>query len=139
MTSKEALMLLINSTKPSIWKDNFKFRNLKTNEEKTAEEIFNIIYDDLSRLEQLDSIKEELGIDLITLFNVLNDGFYFKYKDKIINSNDYVCEIRVNLRGNWGCNIISNKLAFILLSIKFKDYGKTWALTKEELEKLNNK
>lgn len=36
MTSKEALMLLINSTKPSIWKDNFKFRNLKTNEEKNS-------------------------------------------------------------------------------------------------------
>ena len=98
-------------------------------------------YTDIVRkLGILEDIEEELGIDLITLFNVLKDGFYFKYKDKIINSNDYICEIRVNLRGNWVCDIMSNRLDFILLSIKFKDYGVTWALSFEELEKedLNN-
>lgn len=89
MTSKEALMLLINSTKPSIWKDNFKFRNLKTNEEKTAEEIFNIIYDDLSRLEQLDGIKEELGIDLTILFKALRDGVFIN-ESGIVNEIDLI-------------------------------------------------
>ena len=86
----------------------------------------------VDKLGALEDIEEELGIDLITLFKALKNDFYFKYKDKIISSNDYLFQIRANIRGNWIFDIISDNLS--LLSIKFKDYGKTWALTKEELE-----
>ena len=87
----------------------------------------------VDKLGKLEDIEEELGIDLITLFKALKDGFYFKYKDKILSSNDYFLQITVDLRDNWTFDIISGHLS--LLSIKFKDYNKTWALDKQTLEK----
>lgn len=83
------------------------------------------------KLFELENIEEELGIDLITLFKVLKNGFYFKYKDKILSSNDYLFQISVTSRGNFIFDIFIHNLSFLL--IKFKDYGKTWALTREEL------
>lgn len=90
---------------------------------------------DLERLEKYKSIEEEIGIDLITLFKAVKNDFYFKYKDKIISSNDYSFLTRANIRGDWVLDIISDNLSLLL--IKLKDYGKTWALTKEELENDN--
>ena len=86
----------------------------------------------MNKLGELEDIEEELGIDLITLFKALKNDFYFKYKDKIISSNDYLFQIRTNIRGNWIFDIISDNLS--LLTIKIKDYGNTWWLseTKEE-------
>ena len=88
-----------------------------------------------NKLGQLEDIEDELGIDLITLFKALKNGIYFKHK---IQRDDI---------------ILHTKIDFFCLSIKalvnkytdelddyhftnyfFKDYGKTWALTKEELE-----
>ena len=86
----------------------------------------------LTKLGQYEDIEEELGCPLEVVFKALKNDFYFKYKDKIISSNDYLFQIRTNIRGNWIFDIISDNLS--LLSIKFKDYGKTWALTKEDLE-----
>ena len=95
----------------------------------TPSEIDNAIY---KKLKSLEDIEEELGIDLIILFKALKYGFYFKYKNKIISSNNYLFQITVNIKGNWIFDIVDYYLS--LLSIKLKDYGKTWALTKEELE-----
>lgn len=89
----------------------------------------------MDKLSKLEDVEEELGIDLITLFKALKNGFYFKYKNTIISSNDYLFQIRTNIKDNWIFDIISDNLS--LLSIKFKDYGKTWALTREELENDN--
>ena len=94
----------------------------------TPSEIDNAIY---KKLKSLEDIEEELGIDLITLFKALKYGFYFKYKNKIISSNNYLFQITVNIKDNWIFDIVDYYLS--LLSIKLKDYGKTWALTKEEL------
>ena len=51
MDSKEYLELLATFLKPTVWKDGFELRNLKTGEAKTAEEMLDIIYDDLEILE----------------------------------------------------------------------------------------
>ena len=78
------------------------------------------------------TIEEELGIDLITLFKAITKGFYVK-------SNDFMkahyhfspCLFKTNNdyeRANE--YIIEYGKDFVFL----KDYGKTWALTKEELE-----
>ena len=81
------------------------------------------IYD---KLFDLEDIEEELGIDLITLFKAEKDGiwynsngtFYFNYFDV---SLAHRCFRRyVDYFRNY-------------MSFDFKDYGKTWALTKEEL------
>ena len=83
------------------------------------------------KLFELENIEEELGIDLITLFKALKNGFYFKYKDKTLSSNDYFFQISVTSKGNFIFDIVVHNLSFLL--IKFKDYGKTWVLTREEV------
>lgn len=81
----------------------------------------------LQKLGQLEDIEEELGIDLVTLIKAEKDGiwynsngtFYFNYFDV---SLAHRCFRRyVDYFRNY-------------MSFDFKDYGKTWALTKEELE-----
>lgn len=81
----------------------------------------------LKEYEQLKIIGEELGIDLITKDRVERaDEVYSKFYDEYIDDftlHRYGVEInnRYDASGN----------NHILL---YKDYGKTWALTKEELE-----
>ena len=78
------------------------------------------------KLCQLEDIEEELGIDLITLFKAQTEGFYVKT----------VCGIFSVLLSEWRFNLIKKEIHRITFSdhYYFKDYGKTWALTKEELE-----
>ena len=70
-----------------------------------------------NKLGQLEDIEDELGIDLIILFKMIRDGFYIKTSDDIL--------------------FFKNEDKYEMLK-KYKDftndYGKTWALTKEELE-----
>ena len=88
-----------------------------------------------NKLGRLEDIEEELGIDLITLFNIdkqLNTKkeIWFKIED----------EIEENLRCDSYYIIDLKHKAFVKIEYEpldylyFKDYGKTWALTKEELE-----
>jgi len=86
----------------------------------------------MTKLQVIENIEEELGIDLITLFKALTNGLYGKF---------YLENGEPNIIFN------SNKFNFIDKEHKcfdsyfsphpthlyFKDYGKTWALTKEEL------
>lgn len=96
-----------------------------------------------NKLADLEDIEEELGIDLVTLFKVLNSkelykkgvftNFVTKPEEKIVKrefKQIYLInfldakEIRIEIVGN------SYREA-----LYFENYGKTWALTKEELEK----
>lgn len=86
----------------------------------TVEE-FKSIREDLDRLEQYKSIEKELGISLITLFQALKEGIY----DKYIYYDD-VCLL--------GDKIYACPLDIFDTSFYLKDYGKTWALTREELK-----
>ena len=79
-----------------------------------------------NKLGQLEDIEEELGIDLVTLFRALKDGVYMNTK-----MFDFVKEEHpkiVHYKNGW--RILVKGSVF-----QFKTYGKTWALTKEELEK----
>ena len=98
-----------------------------------------IIGNPVDKLGQLEDIEEELGIDLITLFEALKNKVYSKHPEtgevsRIILTELYYCTRKWNIGcvsmkfnkqenscDSWDCNP--------------KDYGKTWALTKEELEK----
>lgn len=69
-------------------------------------------------LGKLEDIEEELGIDLITLFKALKNGIYGRVGDEIEH-------------------ILAPHFSFCYQKIyiyKLTDYGKTWALTKKELE-----
>ena len=94
---------------------------------KLKDEELSTELDSIHKLGQLEDIEEELGIDLITLFKALKYPIYVKEIDE-----------------TWWC---SNRLyfglgeAFIVITdlnrkdiiLPLKEYGKTWALTKEKL------
>ena len=74
------------------------------------------------------NIEEELGIDLITLFSILRTGGYIWVKNcKGINYWHIVSLRQRGLDKQWYLTYSNN------VRVKLKDYGKTWALTKEEL------
>ena len=89
---------------------------------KYEHDLFKDVY---CKLEQLEDIEEEIGIDLITLFKALKNGIYKKGRN--------------NLKGL----ILYSKMPMFSYYHKtidaelIEDYGKTWALTKEELEEWN--
>ena len=80
------------------------------------------------KLCQLEDIEEELGIDLITLFKALKNGFWYKKENDIfyISKNDY-------LLTSGAIHYVGKGLIFAGLFLSNIDYGKTWALTREEL------
>ena len=81
---------------------------------------------DLEILERYKNIEEKLGISIATLIKAVKNGIY-DIEDKCyrkvsyINSRALICEIDDPYD--------SYKFYFL-----YKDYGLTWALTREELE-----
>ena len=90
----------------------------------------------LDKLGQLEDIEEELGIDLITLFKALKNGFWS------IDKNKHIYKMKPT-KGNGGAMSYYASLDYIITEDTYydeeyfllKDYGKTWALTRKELEK----
>lgn len=90
------------------------------------------------KLGQLEDIEDELGIDLVTLFKALkNKELYWKTnKYGIIKTTFDNESLRPEVSfdnyidNEWSIGLVSNALSDDEL---LKDYGKTWALTKEEL------
>ena len=103
----------------------------------------------LTKLGQLEDIEEELGIDLITLFKVLEEKTAFykgavipiwyepyqigEYKESDIRGID-LSNFHKSKRGNWCFDAYDHHNKLAPKNLFLKDYGKTWALTKEELE-----
>ena len=82
-------------------------------------------------LEAYQDIEEELGIDLITLFKALKNGFYGKtwngkIKHYTSKTHDFGFDTKRLLTFSTGYEIDDE--------YAIKDYGKTWALTRKELE-----
>ena len=86
-------------------------------------DLFRDIY---CKLQELEDLEEEIGIDLITLFKALKDGIY-------INEDGSVYKDCIKSIEHWsdGWGFISND---DYIEVLFKDYGISWALTEEELE-----
>ena len=94
-----------------------------------------IIEKDLDKLEEHRKIEKEIGIDLITLFNIdkqLNTKkeIWFKIEDEIDENLRFDSYYIIDLKHKAFVKIEYEPLDYLY----FKDYGKTWALTKEELE-----
>ena len=101
---------------------------------KYEHDLFKDIY---CKLQYLEDIEEELGIDLLTLFKALKNGIYLKFGSEK-NTGVYY-EHRAILPRHFdkdykGYFIDLQLELSINFNFYFKDYGKTWALTKEELE-----
>lgn len=86
-----------------------------------------------NKLHDLEDIEEEIGIDLITLFKAYTNGFYVKGEAE----KQYI-----DFENCLNATAFKNKEMFYghkrtYQYVKLFDYGKTWALTKEELENDN--
>ena len=88
-----------------------------------------------TELKQYKDIEDELGIDLLTLFKSLKDGIW-TWNDK--DHKEHFFEKPLGLTKF----VMENKYeeketkTYRLVGVDYyelKDYGKTWALTKEEL------
>lgn len=92
--------------------------------------ITNAIYDKFGKLEDLE---EELGIDLFTLFKAKQIYWRIRYIDtgeySEIKKSD---RVHLDLK-NRDLKVYEEYDDFGF-SLDLKDYGKTWSLTKEELE-----
>lgn len=87
---------------------------------------------ELKEYKQYKAIEQELGIDLATLFKALDK------KQRIFVLNEYDMRV-VELPVRYASRKLVDGEIFINISgcfanFKIKDYGKWWALTKEELE-----
>ena len=97
----------------------------------------------INKLGQLEDIEEKLGIDLITLFKALNNGVYVRLEEK--NDIDFIEQVSMDNIMEYPCFYYCNENTINLgglirpsyTDLYFKDYGKTWALTREELERGN--
>ena len=93
-------------------------------------DLFRNIY---RKLQDLENVEEEIGIDLTVLFKALKNGvYYFDEQGQLIHDyvwlvNDYVAEG------------VPDKLSFSFKTshnrqiLLFEDYGKIWALYKQQL------
>lgn len=91
-------------------------------------------------LQKYKNIEEELGIDLVTLFKAITYGFFYKHKYRnyptTIEFADtyrkFIYREGADEKNAWciGVDGMDEYMPIFYL----KDYGKTWALTEEELE-----
>lgn len=114
--------------------------NRLTIKDKAIRDNFNAEY---AKLADLEDIEEEIGIDLITLFNALKNGIWSSKKGNEIEK----IEITENLRLVLDCNGSTDKTNFWILDYYemnadrtnsidnwwIDNYGIDWALTREEL------
>ena len=90
------------------------------------------VYDDIycgkhiDKLGQIEDIEEELGIDLLIIAKAVLKGVYVKHP---YNSIDYE-----PFRIDYVIDYKTNEEWILVCGMYIKDYGKIWALTKEELE-----
>ena len=86
------------------------------------------------------NVEKELGIDLITLAKIQEEGVYvkehidFELEDSFEYSYFLPTEIRVNFKEK-KLLLYFEDIHDVLYSLDFNQYGKQFAVTKEELEK----
>lgn len=88
----------------------------------------------IKKLSQLEDIEEELGVDLLTLFKAMKQGIYYVYdtgerKDIYFAKKNFYDDLMLCKGHSEWFLFISREVPAVL-----SDYGKKWALTKEELE-----
>ena len=105
------------------------------------------LFGSLQKLGQLEDVEVKLGIDLITLFKAFTQPIFYKTKDNKIEKiwlEHFVPSMKgeeLHTRGK--SSAIHSKNASLFISTPYtygekhfacKDYGKTWALTEDELK-----
>ena len=99
-----------------------------TIKDKIIRDTFNAEY---AKLADLEDIEEELGIDLITLFKALKNNKVWVRTLKNNFHKSIECREGVRIESFFWLNVKNSDGHWV--DYRIKDYGKTWALTKEEL------
>lgn len=97
-------------------------------------------YDIYNKLSKLEDIEERLGIDLATLFKAMEDGFYVNDRGGCATNNKVAAAI-LTIKFPYGekpyfvleGNALMYTSMYGFVRVRPEEYGKTWALTKEEL------
>ena len=121
------------------WYEDFVFsmRNRLITENEIKDSIYN-------RLKLLEDLEEDIGISLLTLFRILKHGrIIYKYKPFCASKQIILESCIINglfyESGQYGLEVYNeeddideeyNDFKYVYI----KEYGKTWALTREELE-----
>ena len=106
---------------------------------KEANNECDIIEKDLDKLSKLEDVEEELGIDLITLFNIYNQLCKQRYVFKKFSDTGEVVKVDLD-EGYFVVDFKGKQIVWIDRGepsnwYEFKDYKKTLAFTREELDK----
>lgn len=87
---------------------------------------FETIEKDLDEFSEYKKLEEKVGLSLFIINKALTDGIWFKY-----DSLKPIIFVEP-------CDVYPTKGSYLRIFnttvLEFKDYGKTWALTREELE-----
>ena len=105
--------------------DELGFRASNLCDEETNSRMIKDIHKALNELIELKDIEEELDFDLIILLKALMNGIYVT--DDGYRGYDIIYSLGYR-KNSWGF-----KTYYRELELSFSDYGKIWALTKEEL------
>ena len=108
---------------------------------------YQLIENAVDKLGELEDIEDKLGIDFLTLFKAIHKGVWAKNSRQgihFISHITWLCEVSeikqldgtTKLTPFYGFNVWrGNNQDEDDTMYRIEDYGKTWALTKEELEK----
>lgn len=83
------------------------------------------------KMGQIEKIEQKLGIDLVTLFKAFRGFWYNKNGEIKFSCHPIIVDDGIYILEESYPQASGIRLYF---KIYFKDYGKTWALTKKELE-----
>ena len=137
-----------------------KLKKNNIDDQEVEDMLLDIIEEELKKHRMLKNIEEELGVDLITLFKASSFGFYYKENNEIkykrfgaVIVGKYLVETKpvyavkeTTLNSSYYGDVESMKKVDnahywdwkTCKHWEIKDYGKTWALTKDELENEDN-
>lgn len=120
-------------------------RDAYTNNEDLEQVCIDKTNDIYTKLGQLEDIEEELDIDLITLFKALREkGIWIMWNDQIVNVEPHHLRVEIDCSKPLIGSIKIQELYFEDLDCVMDttgeewfmdDYGKTWSLDKQTLEK----
>ena len=100
-------------------------------------DIVKYIVDVNNKLGQLEDFEEELGVNLIILLKAICKEYIYVKPNKIIRKFEMEFELNKDNDGwffDFPVDFFDRYKNEDYVSIYLKDYGKTWALTREELE-----
>ena len=102
--------------------------------EPTKNQMIDKLLEQHETIKKYEAIEQDVGIPLEVLFKALKDGIKVKTYDDDIEEEVILDFEPEELVFDYVLRAITTGRDYIEHDFEFEDYGKTWALTREELE-----